>query len=133
MGAFIQKQRQIEAEAQRKRDEEARKKEEEARLALAQQAEEAGATEETVEEILDTPRPIQRLAVVPQYQKPAGIGASSKPVYRWELINKSQVPDMYKKLDEVALNAAVKIPGMQIPGIRIYEDVPNISVRAGRR
>jgi hypothetical protein len=134
MGTFVQEQERLRLEAQRKADEEARRKEEEARLSLAVEAEQYGAPEETIQEIVNTPMTVQRNVVPSQFAKPAGIGTSHKPVYKWELVNKSQVPEEYKMIDSVKINGIIRAMGNThpIPGIRIYEDIPNISVR-GRR
>jgi hypothetical protein len=81
IGAWEQAQERIRQEAERKAQEEARKREEEARLALAVQAEQAGATEETVEEIIATPLPAPVLVAAPTFQRAEGY---SKPVERWK-------------------------------------------------
>jgi hypothetical protein len=135
LGAFIQEQERIRQEAQRKADEEARKREEEARLALAVEAEKHGATEETQAEILNTPMPIMRPVVAPSFQKAVGIGASAKPVYKWRVTNEALIPRKFLTIDQVKINAQVRAFGAteQIPGIEIYEDIPNISVRTARR
>jgi len=124
-------QRRIREEADRKALEEARKREEEARLALAVEAKKQGATEETVQEIVNTPMPIQVTPTAPSFQRAVGIGASRKPVYRWRVINESVIPREYLSLNEVKINGVVRAMGAtaKIAGIEVYEDIPTISVR----
>ena len=129
IGRWEMEQKRIREENERREREEALKREEEARLALAVEAEQHGAPEETVQEIIDTPQPIQMPVSRPTFQRAAGIGASRKPVLRWRIINERLIPREYLKVNEVALNAAIKIPGISIPGIEVYEDIPTISVR----
>jgi len=135
LGVFVQEQERLRLEADRKALEEARKREEEARLALAVEAEKQGATEETVQEIVSTPMPIQVTPTAPSFQRAVGIGASRKPVYRWRVINESQIPREFLKIDDVKINGHVRAHGAtaKIAGIQIFEDIPNISVRAGGR
>lgn len=132
LGAFVQEQERLRLEAQRKADEEARRIEEEARLKLAVQAEELGAAEETVQEIVNTPMPMQRPVVVPAFQPAAGIGASRKPVYKWRVIDEKKIPREFLMIDPVKVNGIVRAMGSatNIAGIQVYEDLPNISVRA---
>ena len=135
IGAFEQEQERIRLEVQRRAEEEARRKEEEARLTLAIEAEKHGATEETKAEILTTPLPIQAPMVAPTFQRAAGISAGRKPVYRWRVVNPDLISRTYLKIDEVKVNGIVRAMGAatRIPGIEVYEDVPNISVRSNRR
>lgn len=135
IGSFELEQRRIREEAERKALEEARRAEEEARIRLAEQAESMGAEAETVAEILDTPMPVQTPIVVPSFQRAEGVSARSKPVYRWRVVNEGQIPREYLKIDEVKINGIVRAMGAatKINGIEIYEDVPQISVRAARR
>lgn len=132
IGLFEQEQERIRLEAQRKAEEEARRLEEEARLKLAVQAEEMGATPETVQEIIETPMPMQAPVIAPAFQRAAGIGASRKPVYKWRVVDEKQIPREYLMIDQVKINGIVRAMGKatSIAGIQIYEDVPNISVRA---
>lgn len=134
IGAFVQEQERLRLEAQRKAEEEARRREEEERLALAVQAEEMGADEQTIEEIVNTPQPVMAPVVAQTFRPAAGIGASRKPVYKWRIVDAKLIPREYLKLDEVRVNSEVRTWGnsRKIPGIEIYEDLPNISVR-GRR
>jgi hypothetical protein len=132
LGVFVQEQERLRLEAQRKVEEEARRLEEEARLKLAVQAEEFGADEETVQEIVNTPLPMQRPVAVPSFTPAAGIGSSRKPVYKWRVIDEKQIPREFLKIDEVKINGIVRAMGSatKIAGIQVYEDLPNISVRA---
>lgn len=135
LGQWEMEQKRIQAENDRREQEAARRREEEARLALALEAEKQGAESATVQEILETPQPIQVPVARPTFQRAAGIGASRKPVYRWRVIDQQQIPREYLKVDEVKINGIVRAMGAatRIPGIEVYEDIPNISVRAGRR
>jgi hypothetical protein len=47
--------------------------------------------------------------------------ASIRKVWAWELENFSELPDEYKKVDEVALNKAVKSGARNIPGVKIFQ------------
>jgi vacuolar-type H+-ATPase subunit E/Vma4 len=78
-------QRRIQAELQRQAEKQARKIEEEARLALAVQAEQQGATEETVAEIIETPVQIVVPVVAPTFQKVKGF--TSRAYYSCEVVN----------------------------------------------
>lgn len=84
---WTQEQERIRLEAQRKAEEEARILEEEQRLQLAAEAEEAGAPEETVQEILEMPTVMVPVPVVrPTFQRAPGVSTSQ----RW----KAQVVDI---------------------------------------
>lgn len=131
LGVWELEQKRIREENERREREAAQKREEEARLALALEAEKQGATQETVEEIIDTPMPIQVQPSRPTFQRATGIGASRKPVYKWRIIDEKQIPREYLAVDQVKLNGIVRAMGSatKIPGIQVYEDLPNISVR----
>lgn len=63
-------------------------------------------------------------------ERPAKTMGNSQAVkiWRWEVTNKSQVPDDYKMIDDVRINQAIRnmqkdgVKEMLIPGIRIYQD-----------
>lgn len=63
-------------------------------------------------------------------ERPAKTMGNSQAVkiWRWEVTNKSQVPDDYKMIDDVRVNQAIRnmqkdgVKEMLIPGIRIYQD-----------
>jgi len=136
IGLFEMEQERIRREAEQRAIEEARRREEEARIALAVEAEKQGATVETVQEIIDTPLPMRAPVIqAPAFQRPTGISAGRKPVYRWRTVNEAQVPREYLMLNEVKINGIVRAmgPTTKIPGIEVYEDIPNISVRTGGR
>lgn len=85
--AWTQEQERIRLEAQRKAEEEARRLEEDERLRLAAEAEDAGAPEETVSEILESPAVVVPVPVVqPTFQRVAGVSTQQ----RW----KAQVVDI---------------------------------------
>jgi len=132
IGVFEQEQERIRLEAQRKAEEEASRLEEEARLKLAVQAEEMGATEETITEIVNTPIPLQRPVVAPSFQRTTGVSTSRKPVYKWRVIDEKKIPREFLMIDPVKVNGIVRAMGSatNIAGIQVYEDLPNISVRA---
>lgn len=89
-----QEQRRIQERRQREAEELARKLEEEARLALAVQAEQAGAPEETVQEIISTPIQIVTPVVAPTYQKTKGLTSRES----WS----ARVTDIRKLCAEIA-------------------------------
>jgi hypothetical protein len=134
LGVFIQEQERIRIEAERKAQDKARKREEEARLALAIEAEKQGATAETIQEIVDTPMPMQISAILPSFASAPGISSGRKPVYRWRVVNEALVPREYLALNEVKINGVVRAMGAtaKIAGIEVYEDIPNIAIRARR-
>jgi hypothetical protein len=86
IGAWEQEQERIRRESERKALEQARIHEEEARLSLAVQAEQLGATEETKQEILNTPIPMPTLVAKPTFNRAAGLSTSQ----RW----KAEVTDI---------------------------------------
>jgi hypothetical protein len=85
IAAWTQAQERIRFEAERKAQELAHKQEEEARLALAMQAEEMGATEETAQEILETPLAMPAVVVQPTFNKLAGVSTSQR--WRAEVVD----------------------------------------------
>ncbi len=128
-------QDRLRREAQERAMAEARKREEEERLKLAEIAQKQGASAETVDEILETPMPVQAPIVAPAFQRTAGLSAPRKPVYRWRVLDESRIPRTYLKIDEPKINGVVRAMGAatKIDGIEIYEDIPNVAVRTARR
>lgn len=79
IGTWEREQERIRLEAQRKAEEEQRRIEEEERLNLAIEAEQAGACEETTQEILSTPVVVMpRPVVAPTFQRAAGVSTSQR-------------------------------------------------------
>jgi hypothetical protein len=126
------------AELQRKAQEEAERREQEQRLNAAVVAEQAGATEEEIEQIVSTPAPVVAAPVAPTYERASGI---SKPRANWKCvitdlkklcaaIGKGQVPTNYVTPNETALNARARADEatMQIPGC-IAKNFPVIAGR----
>lgn len=130
IASYIQEQERIRLEIQRKAEEEAKRREEEERLALAVQAEQAGADEQTIEDIVNTPQPYTPPVVAQTFRPMAGV--SSRKTWKWRLVDESKVPRKYLVLNTVAINSAVKSLGKaaDIPGIEVYEDT---GIAAGRR
>ena len=78
-------QERIRMEEQRKLEAAQRKADDDARLALAQEAEENGATEETVDEILETPVVVPAIVAAPTYQRTSGISTTKR--WRAEVVD----------------------------------------------
>jgi hypothetical protein len=128
IGKWEQDQARIRAEAQRIADETARKIEEEARVNLAIQAEQMGATEATTAEIMAKPLPMAAPVVPPAFNRAAGV--SARKVWKWKLANESLVPRFFMSIDESKINKVVASlgPNANIPGIEVFEQT-NITVR----
>lgn len=125
---WVQEQERIRLEAQRKADEEARKREEEARLALAIEAEQNGASKETTEEILNMPIQMVAPTVAPTFNQAEGV--STRKYWKWRLVDESRIPRNFLMVDEKKINAIVRSMGPKagIPGIEVYRDT-GITVR----
>lgn len=130
-------QERIRMELQRKAEEDARKAEEEERLRIATLAEESGATEEQVNEIVNAPVLVVAPPVAPTYQKASGM--STRENYKARVtdmkklcaaIGKGTVPVTYVLPNEAVLNARAKADKntMNIPGVVPYND-PIVSGR----
>ena len=132
-------QERIRQEAQREAQLEAERKAEEERLAAAVMAEQAGASEEQIEEIASAPVMVVAPPVEPTYQRAAGI---SKARDNWKAkvtdmkklclaVAKGVVPAEYVLPNESALNARAKADKgtLNIPGVVPYND-PIIAGRA---
>lgn len=130
IAAYIQEQERIRIEAQRKAEEEARRREEEERLALAVQAEQAGADDDAIEQIVNTPQPYTAPVVAQTYRPVSGI--STRKTWKWRIVDESKIPRQYLQLDTVKINGVVRAMGSttNIPGIEVYEDT---GIAAGRR
>lgn len=114
--------------AELKAREEQSKTEEELRLQLAAEAARLGASNETVDKILETPLSIPEPILAPTYVKANNI--SSRYTWKWEVTDARIVPPQFKKIDDAKLSAYVKVHGetTRIPGVRVFR-VPSISVR----
>lgn len=55
-------------------------------------------------------------------QAPKVSGVSVSKVWKWELVDPSQVPSEYWSIDPSKVDAALKQGVRDIPGIRVYED-----------
>lgn len=100
------------------KDHEKRRREAEAaRLAAIAEAAATG-DEEKAEALLAESESVQSSA-----------GISMSDVWKWEVVNKPQVPEHLKMLDSKAINEQVRDGVRDIPGLRIYQDT-QISVRA---
>ena len=85
LSAWDTEQDRLRREAQRKLDEAQRKTEEQAQLDLAMEAEESGATEETVTEILETPVVAPAIVAAPTFQKASGV--STRQTWKAEVVD----------------------------------------------
>ena len=118
-------------ELQRQAELEARRVEEESRANAAVVAEETGATEEEVAEIINAPSMAVAAPVDPVYVKAAGI--STRENYKARVtdlrklclaVAKGQVPISYVEANMTALNARAKADKltMAVPGVVAYND-----------
>lgn len=55
-------------------------------------------------------------------QAPKVAGVTVSKVWKWELVDPSQVPSEYWSIDASKLDAALKNGVREIPGVRVYED-----------
>lgn len=131
-------QQKIREELQRKAEEEARKAEEEERLRIATMAEESGATEEQVNEIVNAPVVAVAPPVAMTYQKASGMSTRENWKARvtdmkklCAAIGKGQVPITYVLPNESVLNARAKADRntLNIPGVVPWND-PVVSGRS---
>ena len=124
-----QEQERIRQEEERRIQEAARKREEEERLRLALEAEAAGASEETVEEIIETPQPIVAPVAALTFQRSEGY---SKPRDNWKfkIVDENKIPREYMMPDTVEIGQIVRAMGAscKIAGIEVYND-QSINVR----
>jgi len=133
------KQELIRMEEQRKLEAAQRKADDDARLALAQEAEENGATEETVDEILETPVVVPAIVAAPTYQKSSNI---SNTIKRWRAevvdikalcraIGDGKAPSNLVLPNMTALNGLARAlkESFNTPGCKAVTD-SSVSVRA---
>lgn len=132
-----QAQERIRQEAQRKAQEEAEKAEREARLDAAVVAEQAGASEEQIEEIVSAPIAVVAAPVAPTYAKTSGV--SVRESWHCNVVNikqlcaavaKGQISVEYVQPNTSALNARARADKgtMRIPGCVAVKE----SIVAGR-
>lgn len=130
-------QERIRQQLQRQAEEDARKAEEEERLRVATLAEESGATEEQVMEIVNAPVMAIAPPVAPTYQRASGM--STRENYKARVVDmkklcaaigKGTVPITYVLPNESVLNARAKADKntLNIPGVVPYND-PIVSGR----
>ena len=137
VGTWEDEQERIRREIERRAQEEARRQEEEMRLALAVQAEEAGATEETVAEIVEAPLSMPAPVVPMTFDRTKGVTTSK----RWsaQLMNLKQlcravadgtVSTELVQPNMTALNAMARAmkSTMNIPGVRAVTET-SVAVR----
>ena len=131
IAAWDEEQERLRLEEERLAVALALKEEEALRQAMAKQAAELGASEETVEEIKATPLPIPRPVVAPTFQRAAGI--STRVTYRAEVVDiralcravaEGKVSAEMVMPNQSALNkrASAEKETMNIPGVRIVRD-----------
>jgi len=137
IGVWMREQERIRQEAERKAREEQARLEEEARLKLAVQAEEMGASEETTEEILSTPMPVEIPVVPPTYQKTKGVSAGQRwraEVYNIKMlcaaIAEGKASSEMVQPNMTALNAMARAmkSTFNLPGVRAVPET-TVSVR----
>lgn len=107
---IAEKQRlEFEAEQERKRQEIADSN-------LTKKAQKEAIKEIKQEEFVATPTVVQEKTVASDQGK-----VTFKSVWKYEVIDEQQIPREYLKVDEVALNKAVKLGVREIKGVKIYE------------
>lgn len=113
-------------EKERKRLEAEAKAKEEAEAKFKEQQAEAEKTGDIALFEFPEPIPQQEEAPAPLRQLKTSAGTSTfVEVWKWELRDFSMVPDRFiipAKLDEVAINKAVRAGERNIPGLRIYPE-----------
>jgi len=130
------KRLQDEADAKAKVEREAqRKKEETERLAAAEKAEEEGASQDQVEEILDTPTPVPEVVPEPVFVPdlaPVMSGVSVRKKWDYRVTDLSKVPVEYLQLNTKMVGGVVRSmkDATNIPGIEVFsEDVVSAQAR----
>jgi hypothetical protein len=68
-------------------------------------------------------------AIIQTQTKGSTSTASSRKVWKYEIVDESKIPDEYFVLDESKIKNMIRAGTREIPGVRIYEDF-EISVRA---
>lgn len=127
IGAWDAEQERQRQEEQRRLDAEARRLEEEERLAVATEIAQAGATEEEVAAVLDTPAPVMRPTAQPTYERASTVSTrenwSAQVVSLSELvkaaaINPAYLP--YLTANTTTLNAAARAQkgAFAVPGVK---------------
>ena len=137
VGTWEDEQERIRREIERKAQEAARRAEEEARLALAVQAEQAGATEETIAELVEAPLSMPAPVIPMTFDRTKGVTTSK----RWsaQLMNLKQlcravaegaVSTELVQPNMIALNAMARAmkSTMNIPGVRAVAET-SVAVR----
>lgn len=138
IGTWTAEQRRIQEDAQRKAAEEQRKRDEEAKLQVAIEAEERGATEEEKQVILDTPVFTPPPVAAPTFNKAQGISVKT----RWKAqcdnlqllckaIGEGKVPVNLVEVNQSALNkmASIQESAFNVPGCKAYPE-GNVAARA---
>ena len=127
ISAFTREQARLAAVAHAKAEEEARLEEENQRLALAIQAKEHGAPEETVVKILDTPMPVAPVVVPQAYMQARGVGTVERwaaEVFDLKLLcmavasNKASIELIQPNMQALNQMARAMKSTMNIPGVR---------------
>jgi hypothetical protein len=124
-------QERIRRDEERKAAAAAAREEEEMRLAMALEAGELGASEETIDLIAMTELPLPRPVVPPTFRRAAGI--STRVTYRAEVLDikavcravaDGKLSPEYVQPNQAALNrrAAAEKESLNIPGVRIVRD-----------
>jgi hypothetical protein len=138
IGAWEEEQERIRQEAERKAQEAARKLEEEIRLQQAVAAEQAGADQATVEEIMETPIPIPVPIAPPTFDRVQGVSTSQRwraEVFDIKLLCRAvtlkKLPVTYVKPNLTTLNTKTRAEKstLKIPGVRA---VPETTVAVRR-
>jgi hypothetical protein len=111
--AFENEQKRIQQEAQRRAEEEAQRIADELALQQAAAAEEAGAPDEIVTQILETPQPVIRPKVAPVFQKASGLGQTT--YYSAELVD---VKALCKAVIDGTLPENAVLPNMVLANAR---------------
>jgi hypothetical protein len=129
--AWDEDQERIRQELQRKAQEEAERKEQEERLAAAVIAEESGASEQQVEQIISAPVQAVAAPVEPTYAKASGVSGRDNwkaKVIDFKMLVKAvasgKVPIEYLQANEAALNARAKADKqtLSIPGVVAFNE-----------
>lgn len=100
-----------------------------AQYQLKQREEQARLLEEAASEKTDHAKAQVLVMQAAKKATPAVSGVSVREVWKWDLVDESQVPQKYYSVDPAKIEAAVKAGEREIPGVRIYKEA-RVAVRS---
>jgi ABC-type proline/glycine betaine transport system ATPase subunit len=100
-----------------------------AQYQLKQREEQARLLEEAASEKTDHAKAQVLVMQAAKKATPAVSGVSVREVWKWDLVDESQIPQKYYSVDPAKIEAAVKAGEREIPGVRIYKEA-RVAVRS---